>query len=250
MLFLTDAVAPLFLPTSEVYKHFLPSAIAAPLMVSNVVFLLSGGYFDISAIEKPLLHTWTLSVEEQFYFAIPVLLMLVFSLGKRRFGLLSAVVGIILAATSLAGAITQTSTSGRNAAFFLAHWRAWEFAAGGFIGAQAVSVIRRMPRGFIEVTGWLGAGCIGLAIATFDASTPYPSSNAVVPVAGAVLVILCGAARPEASLARILSCRGVVAIGLVSYGWYLWHWPILSFTRFAQLGDASLLYDGLGAGLG
>ena len=105
------------------------SAILAPLMLSNVGFYETQGYFDIGAIEKPLLHTWTLSVEEQFYFVIPILLLVIFRLGKRRFGTIAAVIAIVLAAASLAGAITQTSTTGRNPAFYLPYWRAWEFAS-------------------------------------------------------------------------------------------------------------------------
>jgi peptidoglycan/LPS O-acetylase OafA/YrhL len=249
VLLLTYGLAPFFLSTTEVYWDFLPSATLAPLMFTNVVFFLSQGYFDISGIEKPLLHTWTLSVEEQFYFVVPILLVLVFRLGNHRFGRLAAVIGIVLAAVSLTGAIAQTSMSGRNAAFYLSHWRAWEFVAGGFIGAQAVSAVRRLPRIIIELIGWVGAGCIALAIGTFDSSMPYPSSIAVLPVAGAALVILCGVARPETTFARILSLRWFVAIGLVSYGWYLWHWPILSFIRMARLDESSLVFDSLGGGL-
>ncbi len=242
-------VAWFVLPTSAVYWDFLASATVAPLMFSNVVFYLSQGYFDISGIEKPLLHTWTLSVEEQFYFVAPILLVMIFRLGGRRFGIPAAIIGIVLAVISLAGAITETATSGRNAAFYLSQWRAWEFVAGGLIGPALVAALARMPRWVVECVAWLGAGAIVLAITAFDARMPYPSSNAIVPVLGAALVIACGLARPDNSIARLLALRWMVAVGLVSYSWYLWHWPILSFLRIIRLDEASLIVDGLGAGV-
>jgi peptidoglycan/LPS O-acetylase OafA/YrhL len=249
MLTVTYVVALFVLPTTAVYWDFLASAITAPLMVSNVLFYLSQGYFDISAIEKPLLHTWTLSVEEQFYLVAPLLLMLVFRLGNRRFGAAAVLIGLVLGAVSLTGAIVKTSTTEPNAAFYLSYWRAWEFLAGGFIGASLVAAVKRLPFMVVEGVGLIGLGCIALAIGTFNAGMPYPSANAAVPVAGAALIILCGQARPEIIVARLLSLRWIVGIGLVSYSWYLWHWPILSFIRIVRLDQPSLLIDGLGAGL-
>jgi peptidoglycan/LPS O-acetylase OafA/YrhL len=249
VLLLTFAVAPFFLVTPEVYWNFVSSSILAPLMLSNVGFYETQGYFDIGAIEKPLLHTWTLSVEEQFYFVIPILLLVIFRLGKRRFGTIAAVIAIVLAAASLAGAITQTSTTGRNPAFYLPYWRAWEFAFGGLIGPKLVSVCGRLPRLLIDAAGWVGVGAIALAIGGFDGSIPYPSWNAVLPVSGAALVILAGTSGPKTTIARTLGLPPFVAIGVVSYGWYLWHWPILSFLRTARLDESNLLIDSLGSGV-
>jgi peptidoglycan/LPS O-acetylase OafA/YrhL len=249
MILTTFALAPFFLSTTEVYWDFLPSAALAPLMFSNIVFYVNQGYFDISSIEKPLLHTWTLSVEEQFYFVVPILMVFIFRLGNNRFGRLAAAIGLAVAALSLTGAIFQTSMSGRNAAFYLSHLRAWEFVAGGFIGAQSVSWVKSLPRIIMELVGWIGIACLAWAIGMFDSKMPYPSYNAVLPVVGAALVILCGTANPGISLVRILSMRWIVAIGLVSYSWYLWHWPILSFIRMARVGESSLLLDSLGGGL-
>ncbi len=249
VLLATYAVAPFVLPTTNVDWDFLPSAILSPLMLSNVAFLQSQGYFDIAAIEKPLLHTWTLAVEEQFYLAAPILLVLVFRLGQRRFGALAAGIGLALAAVSLAGAIAKTATSGQNPAFYMSYWRAWEFLAGGFIGGPLVAAFARLPRAVAEVLAGIGLAAIVLAITTFDARMPYPSWNAVLPVAGAALVILGGIAQPATTVRRLLARPWFVGIGLVSYGWYLWHWPILSFIRIARLDESSLLIDGLGGGL-
>jgi len=245
----TYALAPFFLSTTAVYWDFLASAALAPLMVTNVVFYLSQGYFDISAIDKPLLHTWTLAVEEQFYFVAPILLLLIFRLGKGRFGLPAILIGLALIIASLTGAIAETSTSGRNAAFYLSHWRAWEFLAGGFIGPQLIAAVRRLPGIVVEVMAWIGAGCIVLATGAFNSSMPYPSFNAALPVAGAAFVIMCGLARPECTVAKFLALRWMVAVGLVSYSWYLWHWPILSVIRMARVSEPSLVLDALGGGL-
>jgi peptidoglycan/LPS O-acetylase OafA/YrhL len=243
-----DLAAPFFLQTTALSWDLVPSAGLAPLMVSNIVFLATQGYFDISAVEKPFLHTWTLSVEEQFYLCAPLLLPLVFWLGKRRFGAVAVAAGLAMAAASFLSAAAQHG-GGQNAAFYLPHARAWEFLAGGFIGSRAAAAVRPLPHVLVDVAGWAGLACILLAVFAFDSTMPYPSWNAALPVAGAALVILSGLTRPETAAARFLSLRWMVAIGVVSYGWYLWHWPILSFMRIARLGDSSPPFDMLGGGL-
>jgi peptidoglycan/LPS O-acetylase OafA/YrhL len=249
VLLVTYALALFLLPTPEVSWDFLASAATAPLMVTNVVFYLNQGYFDISAIDKPLLHTWTLAVEEQFYLVAPLLVLLLFRVGKGRFGAAAILIGLALGVASLGSAIAETSTTGKNAAFYLAHCRAWEFIAGGFIGLQLVHEFRRLPAIVLELIAWLGAACIAIAIFAFDSALPYPSYNAVLPVLGASLIILCGLARPDNTVARFLAVRWMVAIGLISYSWYLWHWPILSFGRLARMSEPSLILDTLGGGL-
>jgi len=249
MLGAVSLAAPFFLTTPTVYLDFLGSAVASPLMVSNVFFYLRAGYFDIEASQKPLLHTWTLAVEEQFYVAAPILLLLVFHLGRRRFGGRAAGVTAALAAASLAGAIAYTTTSGRNPAFYLAHWRAWEFIAGGVIGPSMVAAVARLPRPTAELLGLAGLAAIVLAIGGLNASLPYPSYWALLPVAGTAVAILACCAQPVTVAARLLAHPVMVAIGLVSYGWYLWHWPILSFMRILRLGDEALLPDLIGGGL-
>jgi peptidoglycan/LPS O-acetylase OafA/YrhL len=247
VVFVTDIVAWLILPTTAITWDYVASASLVPLMISNGVFFLTQGYFDISSIEKPLLHTWTLSVEEQFYWLAPILLIGIFWLAGRRFGRLAVVIGLLMGAASLAGSIAQHV--GESAQFYLPQYRAWEFLAGGFIGRTAANAAGRLPRLLLDFMGWAGIGCILVAVLAFDANTLYPSWRALLPVAGAVLVILCGLADPRTTMARFLALKWPVSIGVVSYGWYLWHWPILSFIRITQLNDSSLLLDSLGAGL-
>ncbi len=224
------------------------SSLLSPTVASNIYFYLKQGYFDLAANQKPLLHTWTLAVEEQFYFVVPALLMAVFYFGKRRFGWPALIVALLLAAVSLAGAVLNTTTTGRNPAFYLMHWRAWEFIAGGALAA-AVPGLRRAPDLFVELLGIAGLAAIAFAVTHYDAGMAYPSWPATVPVVGATLVILAGLTQPRIATARILGTRLFTAIGLVSYGWYLWHWPILSLMRIERLGDPSLLPDLLGGGV-
>jgi peptidoglycan/LPS O-acetylase OafA/YrhL len=249
MVLVVYLVAPFLLPNPDVYDDFARSAISAPLMLSNVIFYLRQGYFDVSAYNKPFLHTWTLSVEEQFYLVTPILLYLLFHLGNRRFGRLAALIAIAIGVVSLAGAITHTALSGRNAAFYFTHWRFWEFIAGGLIGDTfLIANVRRSPRVVTEIAGALGVLGLIVAVAGFDQHTPYPSWRAVVPVASAVLIILSGYARPHTAIARLLAVRWMVVIGLVSYGWYLWHWPIISFIRISRLGEHSVIAELVGGG--
>ena len=242
-------VAPFVLPSPTVYLEYLYQAAASPLMVSNFLFFRQQGYFDLNADEKPYLHTWTLSIEEQFYLLAPILLILLFRLDKRRFGALAVAVAIALGVASLAGAIAFTTTEGRNPAFYFPHWRAWEFIAGGLIGRELVHAVGRAPRVVLDAIGVAGFALIVIAVTMLDAQTPFPSWRAVLPVAGAALIILSGLASPQNLMARMLSLRWLVGIGLVSYGWYLWHWPILSFMRILRLGEPSLLPDLLGGGV-
>ena len=100
--------------------------------------------------------------------------------------------------------------------------------------------LRCSPRWIAEAIGCLGAAAIVVAIAMLDATMAYPSWRAALPVAGAALAILAGVAQPRIVVARLLALRPMVGIGLVSYGWYLWHWPILSFIRISRLGQPSL----------
>lgn len=242
--------APFFLPNPDVYLDYVLSAVFSPAMLSNILFYKRQGYFDISANEKPFLHTWTLSVEEQFYFLAPILLMLVFRIGGRRFGTLALCIAALLAAVSLAGAIVFTTISDKNAAFYLVQWRMWEFILGGIIGTPLVLRLRHLPRVAHETISIFGTLGILIAITTFTSATPYPSWHALLPVVGATVIIACAIARPEILIARILTLRWMVAIGLISYGWYLWHWPIISFLRISRMGETATIADFIGGGIG
>ena len=243
MFFTVIVVAAFIIPTPNNAMEFARSVPFSPLMLTNVFFYLRQGYFDIDAREKPLLHTWTLSVEEQFYLLIPILLVLIFHWRNRRFGATAAAIGIAVGLVSLAGAIIQTETNPdeQNAAFYFMHWRMWEFVIGGFLGAPLAAAARRLPGPAVEGLAVAGLALIVAAAALFDGKSPYPSWRALVPTMGAALIILSGLAQRPVLVARLLALRWMVVIGLVSYAWYLWHWPILTFLRFSRLQDEWLV---------
>lgn len=255
-LFVTIAVttiaAAIILVSPHEWQWFAVSAVTASLFASNFYFLSKQGYFDIDAYEKPLLHTWSLSVEEQFYLVVPLLLAGCFAFAKWR-GLnvyrTLAVAAVVVFIVSLIGCILQTPVRGRNYAFYMMHWRAWEFAAGGAIGFLQAGLLRNVSRPQAAAMALAGLAMIAASLVLIDESARFPGWIAAIPVIGTVLVIAAGFADPDAAPVRLISAKTVTFVGLVSYSWYLWHWPMISLARIAQYGDPSLSRDLLMAAL-
>jgi peptidoglycan/LPS O-acetylase OafA/YrhL len=238
----STAIGSAVLVTPAEINDFGASVLYAAAMIANQFFYDQQGYFDRASDLKPLLHTWTLSVEEQFYVVVPLLACgaaWIEKASKWR-GILFAV-AIILFLTSLFGCIEYTSSS-RNAAFFLMPFRAWEFIAGGMIPVL-IPFARRLPALLADLVAALGGIAILVAIVAFSERLLYPSYLAVLPVMGTVLLIAVGLARPQTTLTRTLSIWPFRLIGLVSYSWYLWHWPLLSFSRIYHFGQRQLGAD-------
>lgn len=187
---------------------------------SNIVFWRGQGYFDESAELNPLVHTWSLAVEEQYYVLFPIFLILVWRFGKNRvFWLI-----VLFAATSLA----LSEWGWRNQAtanFYLAPTRAWELLSGSI----AAFVVQKYGVQSNNTLSLLGLAAVLFAIFAYNASTPFPSIYALVPVVGVVLLILFAGA--ETFSARLLSNKLLVGMGLISYSAYLWHQPLFAFTR-------------------
>ncbi|PAP78425.1 acyltransferase family protein [Rubrivirga marina] len=211
----------------------------AALYLSNVGFAdWAPDYHGPRAAEHPLLHTWSLGVEEQFYLAWPVLVLLGLGLWRgartpslRRLGL---VLGAVTALSfGLSTALTYAPV-GRAWAFYLSPTRAWEFG----VGALAVLVPAGGSRTRAEILGWGGLAGIALAGVLLDASTPFPGVAALLPALATVAVLRAGT-RDDASCVRALSARPLQWIGTLSYSWYLWHWPALVFAQSA-LGPMTL----------
>ncbi len=221
------------------FKDFAESLIAVALFSSNFLFWSEAGYFDTAAEIKPLLHTWSLAVEEQYYIIFPVFLMIAWRWGKRR--ITQILIGVFLFSLVLA---QWAAYQEPEAGFFLLPARAWELLAGAFV---AFYVDRRgavdVAPGLANILSALGLAGIGFAIFAYDHSTPFPSLYAVVPVFGVVAVILF--ALPGTLAHRVLSLRPVVAVGLVSYSAYLWHQPILAFYGHAIGRNAPLWHTAL-----
>ena len=204
------------------------SALAATLFASNLWFFTDTGYFAGGADVKPLLHTWSLAVEEQFYIGFPILLMLVARFAARWRGL---IVGAI-AAISLALAIAlQRDTSGFT--FYLLPTRAWELFAGALLALGAIPAAR--ARWLREALAWSGLLSVAFAVIFYTRETVFPGITALPPVLGAALLLH---SAPGTSVGRLLSMPLFVGVGLISYSLYLWHWPLIVFTEYAT--DAAL----------
>ena len=197
------------------------SVVAASLFVSNILFWRSTDYFDPALETEPLLHTWTLSVEEQYYILLPVFLLLVARYFGGRYTVTIAVVSGLSFALSVWGV-----GSHETASFFLLPTRIWEFGLGSLAavaGSWAARGGRLRPLGAGLGAMLLGYGAVGL-----DAASVFPGPNALFPALGALLLIVCA----EGTWAdRLLSSAPMVAIGRISYSLYLWHWPIIVFYK-------------------
>ena len=211
------ASAVLFSPIDQ--AQFAKTVVATALYLSNVFFARRAtDYLGSEADANPLLHMWSLSVEEQFYLVWPVLILLAMRLGRRRLpAVLAAVVVVSLGASVWLTEVRQPW------AFFSSPTRAWEFAVGGL----AVVLFPTPGAGPAwRLVGWLGLAAVGVAGVTFDAATAFPGVAAALPVAGTVGVLV---ARGAGGLDAVLGVRPLQVMGRLSYGWYLWHWPVLVF---------------------
>ncbi len=220
---LLSAAAAWFLLAPAALESFGKSFGATTLFFSNVYFYVAIDYFSTAAEYRPLLHTWSLAVEEQFYIVFPLLLLLFARFGR---GALNGVV-LALLALSLVASIVVTD-SRPDAAFYLIPTRMWELMCGAVLALGMVPPWR--GRHLAEGAAALGLGLIILAVFLYGATTPFPGATALVPCVGTALLIHAG---PETRVARCLSVRPLVFFGLISYSLYLWHWPILSFLRIS-----------------
>ncbi|MDI1296942.1 MAG: acyltransferase family protein [bacterium] len=199
------------------------SALAATLFASNLWFFTDTGYFAGGADVKPLLHTWSLAVEEQFYIGFPILMMLAAHILPRW---RTAIVAAIAAFSLVLAIALQRDTSGFT--FYLLPTRAWELFAGALLALGAVPAIRALW--LREAIAWGGLLAIGLAVACYTRDTVFPGVTALAPVLGAAALLHCA---PGTSAGRMLALPPMVGIGLISYSLYLWHWPLIVFTEYA-----------------
>lgn len=217
----------------EQMTDFAHSLIAVSLFVSNILFWQESGYFAPAAEQKPLLHTWSLAVEEQYYLFFPVFLFLVWRFGKDRvFWMI-----VILATFSLL--LTELGwRRAPSANFYLAPTRAWEI----FAGSIAAFIVRKQGVRENQLLSMIGLMAITGSIFLYDPETPFPSVYALMPVLGTVLIVLFGGT--QTFVARLLSTRVMVGIGLISYSAYLWHQPLLAFARVRTIHEPPLILMG------
>jgi peptidoglycan/LPS O-acetylase OafA/YrhL len=201
------------------------SSLYAVFGAANLYFYWHTGYFDPSAHLQPLLHFWSLAVEEQFYLVWPALVYLAARPRVTSSCRLLATVAAVILVSLLAAAIQVYRDP--TAAFYLSHLRAWELAIGA-----AVAVLPSLPaaRALRESAAALGLGLVAYGIFGLTEHVPFPGLNALPPTLGAALLIWSGAG--DATLiGRALSWRPAVRLGLISYSLYLWHWPIIVFYK-------------------
>lgn len=220
LVLLASLVAGWFILWPPAYEALAKEAIAGTLFVPNLLFWSEAGYFDRSADVKPLLHLWSLGIEEQFYLVWPFAIF--WTARRRKHFLLPALVAVTALSYLYCGYLTRHSPS---SAFYLPFTRLWELSLGG-----AVSLIAYQPRNIHVRNGVFIAGLIAIIVAifTFKANAKFPGFIAAIPAIGAAAIIWVGANNLIARYS--LSIRPIVYIGLISYPLYLWHWPILSFA--------------------
>lgn len=231
-----SALAAYFIMLEGQWRDFLQSGISVIFFASNIFFWLEDDYFAAVSEEKPLLHSWSLAVEEQYYIFFPIMIMALWRFGRNP---MLYLIGF-LAAISLISA-EYGSRYYPSANFYLLFGRAWEILAGSM-----AAFYMRKPRhygGRADLLSWLGLAMLCIAIFLFDKETPFPSLYAALPVLGTLMIIIC--ARSDRGLGTLLSNPLCVGIGLISYSLYLWHQPVFAFGRLLVFEMGWMLKIGL-----
>ncbi|HEY3256317.1 MAG TPA: acyltransferase family protein [Polyangiaceae bacterium] len=188
--------------------------------VSNVAFARADGYFNQSSKVAPLLHTWSLSVEEQFYIGLPLTLLALARVPRwARLAVLAS-----LAVLSFLAAEVALGVDARGA-FYFVQYRAWELLVGSLLALEAVPRVR--SRRLAEALGVLGLALILWAVLRIDEATPFPGHWALPPCLGALMLLHSGS-EVETLTARVLGSAPLRWVGVVSYSLYLWHWPLIA----------------------
>ncbi len=213
---------------------FAKSLVAVSFFSSNILFWRESGYFDTATELKPLLHTWSLAVEEQYYVLFPLFILLTWRFGKRW------MIGILAFCAAISLAVAQWGSLNKpTESFYLLPTRGWELLIGAFVAFYLFG--NKNPRirtpQVSQTFSLIGFLLIAYAIFAFDKSTPFPGIHALAPTVGAALIILF--ATPETHVGRLLSHRVPVSIGLISYSTYLWHQPLFAFARLRSIGQPS-----------
>lgn len=226
-------VAGWFWLTPDDYSELGRSARYQAFFGSNFFFMRGHGYFDPVSAVQPLLHTWSLAVEEQFYLVFPLLIVMLSSRLQRWRQVLAglAIVSFALSAWAL--------HKHPQAAFYMLPMRAWELLLGSLLAFAPAG--RPLPKALYQSVSALGLIAVVAAVVSFNGHTLFPGPAALLPTMGAVALIWANGRHPT-FVGGLLSSKPLVGIGLISYAWYLWHWPVIVFANylaFDQLGMAA-----------
>jgi peptidoglycan/LPS O-acetylase OafA/YrhL len=214
-------------------KDFSKSLVAVSVFASNIFFWHDSGYFDTAAELKPLLHTWSLAVEEQYYVFFPLFLMSAWRFGKRFIITILVFVAVASLLVAQWGSIARPT-----AAFYLLPTRGWELLIGAFAAFQLSKVGRvDFNKNLSEIGAGTGLALILYSVFSYSKVTPFPGLYALVPTLGTFLIIIF--ATQQTLIGRVVGNNVFVSIGLISYSAYLWHLPLFVFARHRSLTEPS-----------
>ena len=203
------------------------SAVSIPFFSSNFFFWSERGYFETATELKPLIHTWSLAVEEQFYIIFPLLLILLRAYRKILYILITGAFILSL------GASYYMTLIHFDTAFYFPFTRAWELLAGSFCAILLLKTNLKLSSVWADLLSLIGLSLIIYAYLVFDSTTLFPYINALTPVLGTALYIITS--QNSNFIRRIFSFKGFVYVGLISYSLYLWHQPLFSIARHLEI---------------
>ncbi|MGE4266702.1 MAG: acyltransferase family protein [Deferribacterales bacterium] len=213
------------------FEGFGKSVVSTVLFGSNILFWRESGYFDAQAETKPLLHTWSLGVEEQFYIFFPIMLMLIARYGNKKYVRFALTLFVLSFGLSVWGTKNYP-----EAAFYLIPFRTWELMLGALIALGFFPKTDRILNlNLMSLAGFL---MICVSIFTYKPSTPFPGYAALLPCVGTALIIMA----QGGFINQILSLKPIVTIGLLSYSLYLWHWPLFALRNYWESANIPEFY--------
>lgn len=223
----------------EQLKVFGNSITAVSLFISNFQFWLGSGYFAFDQASNPLLHTWSLAVEEQFYIFFPIFLLLTWRLGITKLTFLLVLIFLISFGIANWAVFLGWHQKISSGAFFLIPTRAWELITGSLISIYLTFYGKLFEGRYSQLSSAIGLALLIIAIFFFDQTTPFPSVYTLLPILGTALLILSSS---DSLVQKVLKSNIFVGLGLISYSAYLWHQPIFAFSHIIGIPSSTMIY--------